>query len=145
MLCLNQSGLHRLNLSKDFLVGCCFIKRYSLPIIFWRDIGLVIGFAASAFEDANHLAKECAFTLSVWNQVCQWQGHSVIPRQHSALNLADWWDMLCHSSSGTMKKPAHNLVECLAWTQLKKFSANLVEWKSGGFFSKGKYRPNSSI
>jgi hypothetical protein len=74
----------------------------------------ICSLCTSAFEDANHLAKECAFTLSVWNQVCQWQGHSVIPRQHSALNLADWWDMLCHSSSGTMKKPAHNLVECLA-------------------------------
>lgn len=49
----------------------------------------------SAFEDANHLAKECPFFVWVWNKICHWQGHNAFSLHNSYSTLTDWWEELC--------------------------------------------------
>lgn len=36
--------------------------------------------------------------------VPKWQGHILVPSQQLALNLSDWWDLLCHISPGAAKR-----------------------------------------
>nr|BAD36373.1 hypothetical protein [Oryza sativa Japonica Group] len=58
-----------------------------------------------SFEDATHLAEECDFTKSVWNQICTWQGEETAaaeagvgapePRRDSA-----GWELGCAGRGG---------------------------------------------
>lgn len=45
-----------------------------------------------AFEDATHLAKDCAFTQTVWKQICDWHGYQHI--HTDSQSIADWMEGL---------------------------------------------------
>lgn len=52
---------------------------------------------------ANHLAKECQFTCSVWSLVVNWMDLSPLPH-HLYIDVAEWWEALSTSTPVGMRK-----------------------------------------
>lgn len=77
----------------------------------------ICSLCTDAFEDTNHLAKECSFTISVWNQICSWLGLTQVPNQSQYQHISDWWDILANSGQrGRRKKMIGALL--ITWWQV---------------------------
>lgn len=110
----------------------------------------ICSLCTDAFEDTNHLAKECSFTNSVWNQICSWLGLTQVPNQSQYQHISDWWDILANSGQKREKKEndrgaPHNLVAGVARTQSKNFPSTTINCHPSSFLSKRKYRSSSVL
>lgn len=64
----------------------------------------ICSLCTDAFEDANHLAKECSFTNTVWSQVCSWLDIMQTPNQLQDANILEWWTSIIHSTYGRRRR-----------------------------------------
>jgi hypothetical protein len=64
----------------------------------------ICSLCTDAFEDTNHLAKECSFTNLVWDQVGGWLDLNQAPNQSQHLCILDWWEKIASLMQGERKK-----------------------------------------
>lgn len=70
----------------------------------------------SAFEDSNHLAKQCPFTSRVWHHASSQMGYSsFFPQQTTHESTADWWDILSSVTPTAMRKQILGAVLTTWW------------------------------
>ncbi|KAK1662868.1 hypothetical protein QYE76_051027 [Lolium multiflorum] len=45
-------------------------------------------------ETAEHLCKECPFTMAIWNQIKSWDNDDIIDTSHDYSSTSEWWDAM---------------------------------------------------
>jgi hypothetical protein len=71
-------------------------------------------------ETAEHLCKECPFTMAIWNQIKSWDNDDSIDTSHDYSSTSEWWDAMISGKTNKDQKRFSGRFLYVLWNAWKE-------------------------